>query len=96
MVMLLNCGMSLKDIAECFTLEVKTVERLIVEYQRDSSVPTNGRLGFPSLNSSAPAMTSESTESTTCAVFVSAFPAIMSCRVRRETKAHRRNGLEIC
>jgi hypothetical protein len=34
MVMLLDCGMSLKDIAECFKLEVKTVERLIVEDQR--------------------------------------------------------------
>jgi DNA-binding NarL/FixJ family response regulator len=34
MVMLLDCGMSLKDIAECFKLEVKTVERLIIEYQR--------------------------------------------------------------
>jgi hypothetical protein len=34
MVMLLDCGMSLKDIAECFKLEVKTVERLIVEHQR--------------------------------------------------------------
>ena len=29
-----DSGMSLKDIAECFKLEVKTVERLIVEYQR--------------------------------------------------------------
>jgi hypothetical protein len=34
MVMLLDYGMSLKDIAECFKLEAKTVERLIVEYQR--------------------------------------------------------------
>jgi hypothetical protein len=34
MVMLLDCGMSLKDIAECFKLEAKTVERLIVEHQR--------------------------------------------------------------
>jgi len=34
MVMLLDCGMSLKDIAECFKLEAKTVERLIVEYLR--------------------------------------------------------------
>jgi hypothetical protein len=34
MAMLLDCGMSLKDIAECFKLEVKTVERLIVENQR--------------------------------------------------------------
>jgi hypothetical protein len=34
MVMLLDCGMSLKDIAECFKLEVKAVERLMVEYQR--------------------------------------------------------------
>jgi hypothetical protein len=34
MVMLLDCGMSLKDIAECFKLEVKAVERLIVEHQR--------------------------------------------------------------
>ena len=34
MVMLLDYGMSLKDIAECFKLEVKTVERLIVEHQR--------------------------------------------------------------
>ena len=34
MVMLLDCGMRLKDIAECFKLEAKTVERLIVEYQR--------------------------------------------------------------
>ncbi len=34
MVILLDCGMSLKDIAECFKLEVKTVERLIIEYQR--------------------------------------------------------------
>jgi DNA-binding NarL/FixJ family response regulator len=34
MVMLLDCGMGLKDIAECFKLEVKTVERLIIEYQR--------------------------------------------------------------
>jgi hypothetical protein len=34
MVMLLDCGMSLKDIAECFRLEVKAVERRIVEYQR--------------------------------------------------------------
>ena len=34
MVMLLDCGMSLKDIAECFQIEVKTVERLIVECQR--------------------------------------------------------------
>jgi DNA-binding NarL/FixJ family response regulator len=34
MVMLLDCGMSLKDIAECFKLEAKTVERLIVEHRR--------------------------------------------------------------
>jgi DNA-binding NarL/FixJ family response regulator len=34
MVMLLDCGMSLKDIAECFKLEAKTVEHLIVEHQR--------------------------------------------------------------
>jgi hypothetical protein len=34
MVMLLDCGMSLKDIAECFRLEVKAVERLIVEHRR--------------------------------------------------------------
>ena len=34
MVMLLDYGMSLKDIAECFKLEAKTVERLIVEHQR--------------------------------------------------------------
>lgn len=34
MVMQLDCGMSLKDIAECFKLDVKTVERLIIEYQR--------------------------------------------------------------
>ena len=34
MVMLLDYGMSLKDIAECFKLETKTVERLIVEHQR--------------------------------------------------------------
>ena len=34
MAMLLDCGMSLKDIAECFKLEAKTVERLIVEHQR--------------------------------------------------------------
>ena len=33
MVMLLDCGMSLKDIAECFKLEVRTIERLIIEYQ---------------------------------------------------------------
>ena len=32
--MLLDCGMSLKDIAESFKLEAKTVERLIVEYLR--------------------------------------------------------------
>jgi DNA-binding NarL/FixJ family response regulator len=36
MVMLLDCGMSLKDIAECFRLEVKTVERLIVEHQKSA------------------------------------------------------------
>jgi hypothetical protein len=29
MVMLLGCGMSLKDIAECFKLEAEIVERLI-------------------------------------------------------------------
>jgi DNA-binding NarL/FixJ family response regulator len=34
MVVLLDCGMSLKDIAECFKLDVKTVERLTVEHQR--------------------------------------------------------------
>jgi len=34
MVMLLDCGMSLKDIAGCFKREVKTVERLIVEHHR--------------------------------------------------------------
>ena len=34
MVMLLDRGMSLKDIAGCFKLEVKTVERLLVEHQR--------------------------------------------------------------
>jgi hypothetical protein len=34
MVMLLDYGMSLKDIAECFKLAAKTVERLIVEYLR--------------------------------------------------------------
>jgi DNA-binding NarL/FixJ family response regulator len=34
MMMLLDCGMSLKDIAECFKLEAKTVERLIGEHQR--------------------------------------------------------------
>jgi len=34
MVMLLDCGMSLKDTAECFKLEVDTVERLVFEYQR--------------------------------------------------------------
>ena len=32
--MLLDYGMSLKDIAECFKLEAKTVERLIVEHRR--------------------------------------------------------------
>jgi hypothetical protein len=36
MVMLLDCGTSLKDIAECFKLEAKTVERLIVEHQRSA------------------------------------------------------------
>ena len=36
MVMLLDYGMSLKDIAECFKLEAKTVERLIVEHQRSA------------------------------------------------------------
>jgi hypothetical protein len=34
MVMLLDCGMSLKDIAECFKLDVKTAERLIIEHRR--------------------------------------------------------------
>jgi hypothetical protein len=34
MVMLLDIGVSLRDIAERFKLEVKTVERLIVEHQR--------------------------------------------------------------
>jgi hypothetical protein len=32
--MLLDCGMSLKDTAECFKLEVDTVVRLVFEYQR--------------------------------------------------------------
>ena len=34
MVMLLDIGVSLKDIAQRFKLEVKTVERLIIEHQR--------------------------------------------------------------
>ena len=34
MVILLDIGVSLKDIAQRFKLEVKTVERLIIEYQR--------------------------------------------------------------
>jgi hypothetical protein len=34
MVMLLDIGASLGDIAERFKLEAKTVERLIVEHQR--------------------------------------------------------------
>jgi hypothetical protein len=34
MVMLLDIGVSLRDIAERFKLEVKTVDRLIVEHQR--------------------------------------------------------------
>ena len=34
MVMLLDIGVSLGDIAERFKLDVKTVERLIVEHQR--------------------------------------------------------------
>jgi hypothetical protein len=36
MVMLLDCGMSLKDIVK---LEAKTVERLIVENQRSRASP---------------------------------------------------------
>jgi hypothetical protein len=38
MVMLLDCGMALKDIAACFKLEAKTVERLIVEHQRSRAL----------------------------------------------------------
>jgi DNA-directed RNA polymerase specialized sigma24 family protein len=34
MVMLLDIGVSLREIAERFKLDVKTVERLIVEHQR--------------------------------------------------------------
>ena len=34
MVMLLDIGVSLGDIAERFKLDVKTVQRLIVEHQR--------------------------------------------------------------
>jgi DNA-binding NarL/FixJ family response regulator len=41
MVMLLDCGMSLKDIAERFKLEVKTVERLIIEHQRSRASKQN-------------------------------------------------------
>ena len=37
MVILLDIGVSLKDIAQRFKLEVKTVERLIIEYQRSRS-----------------------------------------------------------
>jgi hypothetical protein len=43
MAVLLDCGMSLKDIAECFKLEVKTVERLIVDRRRSqASRPRQG------------------------------------------------------
>ena len=34
MVILLDIGVSLKDIAQRFKLNVKIVERLIIEYQR--------------------------------------------------------------
>jgi hypothetical protein len=34
MVMLLDIGVSLRDIAQRFKLDVKTVERLIVQHQR--------------------------------------------------------------
>src|SRR6266851_6916490 len=63
---------------------------------RDSARIKGGRLGLPRSNSSTPAISSLSAESTSCAVLVFAFPVIMSCRVRSETKAHRRKGLEIC
>jgi transposase len=41
MVMLLDIGVSLRDIAERFKLEVKTVERLIVEHQRRGTAFTH-------------------------------------------------------
>src|SRR5258708_14382282 len=63
---------------------------------RDSARIKGGRLGLPRSNSSRPAISSLSAEATSCAVLVFAFPIIMSCRVRSETKAHLRNGLEIC
>src|SRR5713101_5865722 len=63
---------------------------------RDSARIKGGRLGLARSNSSTPAISSLSAESTSCAVLVFAFPVIMSCRVRSETKAHRRKGLEIC
>jgi transposase len=40
-VMLLDYGMSLKDIAERFKLEVKTVERLIIEHERSRASKQN-------------------------------------------------------
>src|SRR6266849_7894698 len=63
---------------------------------RDSARIKGGRLGLPRSNSSTPAISSLSAESTSCAVLAFAFPVIMSCRVRSETMAHRRKGLEIC
>src|SRR5258708_35638237 len=59
---------------------------------RDSARIKGGRLGLPRSNSSTPAISSLSAESTRCAVLVFAFPVIMSCRVRSETKVHRRKG----
>src|SRR5260370_13188717 len=63
---------------------------------RDSARVKGGRLGLPRSNSSTPAIRSLSAESTSCAVLVFAFPVIMSCRVRSETKVHRTTALEIC
>src|SRR6266849_658495 len=61
---------------------------------RDPARIKGGRLGLPRSNSSAPAMSSLSAESTSCAVLVFAFPVIMCCRVRSEINAHNRKGLD--
>src|SRR5258708_12501376 len=61
---------------------------------RDSARIKGGRLGLPRSNSSTPAISSLSAESTRCAVLVFAFPVIMSCRFRTNTNCHRRQGLK--
>src|SRR5260370_14306300 len=54
----------------------------------DSARIKGGRLGLPRSNSSTPAISSLSAESTSCAVLVFPFPVVIRCRDRTETKPY--------